>query len=421
MARTLALVDCNNFYVSCERVFRPDLEGVPVGVLSNNDGCFVARSAELKALGVRMGQPLFEVRDLVRHHHVRVFSSNYALYGDMSARVTDCLRGFTPALEIYSIDESFLDLTGIGGDLSGYGAEIRQTVKRWTGIPVCVGIGPTKVLAKLSNHAAKKALLDDRGVCDLRDADAREHVLRAVPVEEVWGIGRRSAEKLSLLGVRTAADLRNLDPRLARQALTVVGERIVYELQGVACLSLDLVPPSRKTIAVTRSFGQPVTDWEPMREAVAAYATRAAEKLRAERLAAEALQVFMHTSPFRPGPTYSNAVTVELRPATDDTFALIAAAAAAARRIWRDGYAFSKAGVILPGLVPLERVQPDLLAAADRQRGTRLMKALDAINSTMGKDTLVPAATMGRAWRMRQEQRSPSYTTRLADVPVVQA
>ncbi|MBP2232458.1 DNA polymerase V [Azospirillum agricola] len=423
--RAIALVDCNNFYVSCERVFRPDLEGVPVGVLSNNDGCFVARSSELKALGVKMGQPLFEVKDLVRRHRVRVFSSNYVLYGDMSQRVTECLRGFTPALENYSIDESFLDLSGFHGrDLSAYASEIRSTVKMWTGIPTCIGIASSKTLAKLANHAAKKSLMGEGGVCDLTHEGDREQVLHMVPVEEVWGIGRRSAEKLNMLGVKTAADLRSMDPRQARKLLTVVGERLVYELRGVACLPLDLAPQPVKGTAVTRSFGEPVKTWEPMREAVASYASRAAEKLRgqgAHGLAAESLQVFMHTSPFRSGPSYANAATVELQPPTNDSFALIAAATAAAKRIWREGFQFSKAGVVLSGLVPVERVQPDLLQAADRQRGSRLMAAMDAVNARMGRDTLRSAATMGRAWRMRQESRSPSYTTRLTDVPVVRA
>lgn len=418
--RILALVDCNNFYVSCERVFDPKLIGVPVGVLSNNDGCFVARSNELKALGVAMGQPLFQVRDLVRRHNVRVLSSNYALYGDMSARVTDCLRGFSPALEVYSIDESFLDLTGFDGrDLPAYAREMRTRVQRWTGIPTCVGLAPTKTLAKLANHSAKKALVDGSGICDLGPPALRDRVLPLVPVGVVWGIGRRSVEKLSRLGVRTAADLRDLDPRLARQTLSVVGERIVHELRGTACLSLELAPRPRQTTAFTRSFGQPVTEWEPMRQAVAAYATRAGEKLRQEVLAAEALQVFLLTSPFRPGPGYANSATVELCLPTDDTFALIQAATSGVRRIWREGYEYVKAGVILSGLVPVEKVQPDLLSASDRQRGARLMSALDAINSRMGKDTLVPAGTIGRSWRMRQERQSPAYTTCLNDIPTV--
>jgi DNA polymerase V len=416
-----ALVDANNFYVSCERLFRPDLEGVPVGVLSNNDGCFVARSAELKALGVQMGQPLFEVRDLVRRHRVHVLSSNYALYGDISSRVVECLRGFAPALEVYSVDECFIDLAGIGGDLSAYAADIRDTVKRWTGIPTCVGIGPTKTLAKLANHAAKKALLDPSGICDLSDPAARARVLPLVAVADVWGVGVRSADKLDRLGVKTAADLRDLDPRLARQALTVTGERLVHELRGLSCLPLDLAPPPRRSVAVTRSFGQPVADWETMRQAVASHAARAAEKLRAEGLTAEALQVFLHTSRFLAGPAYANSLTVELRPPSADAFALIAAATDAARRIWRDGFQFSKAGVILTGLVPVERVQPDLLGVASSHRAARLMAAVDAVNGAMGRDTLVSAATLGQGWRMRQNNRSPAYTTRLAEIPVARA
>ncbi len=416
-----ALVDANNFYVSCERVFRPDLEGVPVGVLSNNDGCFVSRSAELKALGVKMGQPFFETRDLIRRHKVHVFSSNYALYGDMSSRVVACLHGFSPRLEVYSIDESFLDLTGIDGPLPAYAADIRTRVKRWTGIPTCVGIGPTKTLAKLANHAAKKGLLDPSGVCDLSDPAARARVLSQVPVADVWGVGRRNAVRLNQLGVTTAADLRDLDPRLARQALTVIGERLVQELRGLSCLSLDRIPSPRRSVAVTRSFGQPVTDWDTMRQAVASHAARAAEKLRAEGMVAEALHVFIRTSRYRPGPACNDSVTVGVQPASADGFVLIATAANAARRIWRDGVPFSKAGVILTGLRPADRVQADLLDTTDRAKATRLMAAVDAVNGALGRNTLVSAATLGHGWRMRQNNRSPSYTTRLADLPIARA
>lgn len=422
-ARTLALVDCNNFYVSCERVFNPKLEGVPVGVLSNNDGCFVARSAELKALGVKMGDPLFQVRDIVRRHNVHVLSSNYALYGDMSARVMECLAGFAPAVEVYSIDESFLDLTGFDGhDLIAYATEIRSTIRRWTGIPTCIGIAPTKTLAKLANHAAKKALIDGSGVCDLSNAELRERLLPLIPVEEVWGVGRRSAEKLAMLNVRTVADLRDMDPRLARQALTVIGERIVYELRGVPCLPLDVVSQPQKGLAVTRSFGQPVTDLDEMLSAVVAYATRAGEKLRATGLCAGHMQVFAHTSPFQNGPSYSGAASSEISPQADDTFVLIQLAATLLRRLWRNGFRYSKAGVMLSNLVPQEKVQPTLLDTLDRERSARLMAAMDAVNTRMGRGTLAPAtAIAGRGWRMRQESRSPSYTTCLADLPVVRA
>ncbi|HYG86258.1 MAG TPA: Y-family DNA polymerase [Azospirillum sp.] len=419
--RCIALVDANNFYVSCERVFDPRLEGVPVGVLSNNDGCFVARSNELKALGVRMGDPLFQVRDIVRRHDVRVLSSNYALYGDMSARVMECLSRFTPAIETYSIDESFLDLTGFDGrDRIAYAHEIRCTVRRWTGISTCVGIGPTKTLAKLANHAAKKALIDGSGVCDLSDAAVRDRLLPTIPVAEVWGIGRRSAAKLALLNVRSVADLRAMDPRHARQALTVVGERIVHELRGMACLPLELVAQPQKGLAVTRSFGQPVSEREEMRSAVVAYATRAAEKLRAAGLCAGHMQVFAHTSPFRDDPPYSGAASSAIRPPADDTFVLIRHATALLRRLWRDGFCYSKAGVMLADLVPRDRVQPTLLDAIDRERSGRLMAAMDAVNARMGRGTLAPAtAVAGRSWRMRPENRSPSYTTCLADLPIV--
>ncbi len=421
--RTLALVDCNNFYVSCERVFNPRLEGVPVGVLSNNDGCFVARSAELKALGVQMGQPLFEVRDLVKRHRVKVLSSNYSLYGDMSARVMECLSGFAPT-EGYSIDESFLDLSCFERrDVAGVCREVRDTVRRWTGIPVCVGIGgSTKTLSKMANYAAKKKLVDDSGVCDLHDSDVREHVLRTVPVGEVWGIGRKSAEKLAMVGIKTAADLRDMDTRHARQVLTVVGERIVYELRGVACLPLDLVQKPQKGLAVTRSFGVPVTDLNEMLSALVTYTTRASEKLRAAGLCAGHMQVFAHTSLFRDDPPYSGSASSEIRPQADDTFVLIRHSTALLRRLWRDGYRYCKAGVMLSDLTPKEKVQPTLLDALDHERSGRLMAALDAVNARMGRGTLAPAtAIAGRSWRMRQESRSPSYTTCLDDIPVVRA
>jgi DNA polymerase V len=421
--RAIALVDCNNFYVSCERVFDPRLERVPVGVLSNNDGCFVARSNELKALGVKMGTPLFQVRDIVSRHQVRVLSSNYTLYGDMSSRVMECLSGFTPDVEVYSIDESFLDLSGLqGGDLPDYAREIKNTVKQWTGIPTCVGIAPTKTLAKLANFAAKKSLVDAGGVCDLSDIGLRDDLLRTIPVGEVWGIGSRSAAKLNAVGIETVTQLRDMEPRLARKMLSVVGERIVYELRGLACLPLELVTQPQKGLAVTRSFGRPVTDWEEMRAAVASYATRAGEKLRTAGLAAAHMQVFAHTSPFRGDPPYSGSSFVEMRPETDDTMVLIEHATCLAKRIWRDGFRYSKAGVLLGGLVPLERVQPCLLEVRDRERSARLMEAMDKINSRMGRGTVVPASTRtAREWQMRQDSRSPRYTTNFSEIPIIRA
>uniref|UniRef100_UPI00186A0691 Y-family DNA polymerase n=1 Tax=Aureimonas psammosilenae TaxID=2495496 RepID=UPI00186A0691 len=275
--RVLALIDGNSFYCSCERVFDPKLDRRPVIVLSNNDGCAVARTAEAKALGIRMGEPFFKIRDLCRDEGVAVFSSNYTLYGDMSARMNAIYRDWSPDVEVYSIDESFLDLTGFGRrDLDAYARDLRATVRQWTGIPTCVGLGPTKTLAKLANHVAKKNL-DLGGVCDLTDERSRSAWLERVEVGDVWGVGSASEAKLVAIGIKTAAQLRDLDVRLARKMLTVVGERTVLELRGIPCLALEDVPPQRKGCAVTRSFGEPVTTLAGMLEAVAAYATRAGE------------------------------------------------------------------------------------------------------------------------------------------------
>lgn len=292
MEEIYGLIDCNNFYVSCERVFRPDLEGVPVIVLSNNDGCAIARSNEAKALGIKMGDPEFQLRDLIRREQIRVFSSNYALYGDMSRRVGETLATIIPSVEAYSIDESFLDLSEFRSrDVEVLTRELRDRVLRWTGIPTCVGFGPTKTLAKLANYVAKKRPAH-RGVCDLRSPLIRAAVLPTIPVEEVWGVGGASVAKLEKIGVKTAAELAALEPETARRLMTVTGGRTVMELRGVSCMPLELVEPVRKGIAVTRSFGASVLTWAGMNEAVVSYAARAAEKLRRHKVAAWNLSVF---------------------------------------------------------------------------------------------------------------------------------
>jgi DNA polymerase V len=418
----IALVDGNNFYVSCERVFNPSLEGVPVVVMGNNDGIIVSRSNEAKALGIPMGAPAFKLRELMRRHNVRAFSSNYALYADMSQRMVETLSTFTPEIEVYSIDESFLNFDGMDHlDLNAYGQEIRGTVKQWTGLPVCVGIGPTKTLAKLANHCAKK-LPEFNGVCDLGDASLRDCILPRIAVKEVWGIGPAATGKLANLGVFSVHDLRAMAPRLAREVLTVVGERILLELNGVACLSLEQVPPARKGIASTRSFNRPVTDFSEMREAMASYATRAAEKLREQGQVAQHLSVFMHTNRFNGDPSYANSLGFHLPEATADTFGLIHHATWAAKRIWRDGYRYSKAGIMLNGLVPVTRAPRTLFSTLRLDKSARLMKALDSINDRMGSGTLSPAG-MGvePAWRVKFDQRSPSWTTNWREVPLAAA
>lgn len=417
----LALIDCNNFYVSCERVFDPRLRGVPVGVLSNNDGCFIARSEELKALGVRMGTPAFQVRDLIRRHRVRVLSSNYALYGSMSARVNAVLTDFAPAAEAYSIDETFLDLTGIAGrDLRPLCQDLRATVLRWTGIPTCVGLGPSKTLAKLANAAAKAdpAL---GGVCDLTEASVCAAVLAAFPVAEVWGVGPATAAKLAALGVTTAAGLRDFDPKQARALGTVVLERLVWELRGLACLDLELVAPPRKGLAVTRSFGRPVTALAEALEAVAAHATRAAEKLRTHGLVAGRLSAFAHTAPHHPGPQHHAARATGLVPMTADTRDLVAAAGRCLAAAWRDGFAYAKAGVVLEDLCPPEAA-PRTLFDAPRPGSARLMAAVDRLNARFGHGTVFPAAAgTERVWAQRAAHRSPRYTTRLDELPIARA
>ena len=420
-AAPIALIDCNNFYVSCERAFNRRLEGLPVLVLSNNDGCAIARSDEVKALGVRMGEPAFKIRPLIEKHGIRVFSSNYVLYGDMSRRVNEVLGRFSPEVEVYSIDETFLDLSGFGQkDLWVYSQDMRATVRRWTGIPTCVGIGPTKTLAKVANAVAKKNPTFG-GVCDLSDPAVRAAVMRAFAVGDVWGIGRATTQKLAHVGVTTAAGLRDLDTKLARQVGTVVLERIVQELQGIPCLELELEAPARKGMAVTRSFGRPVTDLEGVLGAVAMYAARAGEKLRAQGLVAGQLAAFLHTNPHKEGPRYHGARSTRLVPMTSDTRDLVGAAKRCIGAAWRDGFAYVKAGVILDDL-RASGDAPATLFDAPRPKSAALMEAMDSLNGRYGRHTVFPAAMgIDRPWKLKAEHHSPRYTTRLSDVPVVRA
>ena len=379
-----ALADCNNFYASCERVFAPQYVGRPVVVLSNNDGCVIARSNEAKALGFQMGDPYHLNRDKINRHKVAVFSSNYALYGDMSRRVMETYHHFCPEVEVYSIDEAFLKLTAIGlGELDAYARDVRAAVGRWTGIPVSVGVGRTKVLAKLANRVAKKDPAAG-GVCNLVDAPGLDGVLAATPVGDVWGIGGRWAEKLGGLGVRTALELKRANPVWVRRHLTVVGERIVCELNGESCLPLELVAPPRKGITVSRSFGAELSAEVAVREALAHFVTRAAEKLRREGLAAGHLGVFLHTNPFGGGRYYGNSAGVKLPARSDYTPELLDHALRALTRVFRPGFAYKKCGVMLTDLGPaaggagrpVRRPRPGAGAAADDgrrrdQRGVR--------------------------------------------------
>ncbi len=423
MRRSFALIDGNSFYCSCERVFDPRLKGKPVIVLSNNDGCAVARTAEAKALGIKMGAPMFTIRDLVKREGVRVFSSNYTLYGDMSRRMNTVYERFASDIEVYSIDESFLDMTPVAPEhREELGWDLRSTVSTWTGVPTCVGIGPTKTLAKLANKIAKNTP-QLRGVCDLTSQEARQEWLPLVSLEDIWGIGRASQAKLAAFGCRTAADVVSLDPKLARQTLTVVGERIIHEMRGTPCIDLEAVATTRKGCAVTRSFAGRVDDLDMMQEAIATHATRLGEKLRRHGLATDHVTVFFHTSPHDSGPARSVSTTVDFPEASNDTLVLIRAAKWGVRRIWKSGYRYAKAGLMTVDLVPLAASQRALIGSLDRDKAERLMAALDACNARHGRGTVFSAsagvARQQKAWTTRFDMRSPRYTTRIDEVPVV--
>ncbi|MEN3145280.1 Y-family DNA polymerase [Ochrobactrum sp. WV_118_8] len=423
MTSPIALIDCNNFYVSCERVFDQRLVGVPVIVLSNNDGCAVARSEEAKSLGVKMGVPLFQIRDLVKKHGIRVLSSNYSLYGDMSRRVVETIGGFSPAIENYSVDETFVDFGGFK-DYRKLAGTMRKSVKTVTGIPTCVGLAPTKTLAKLANFTAKKNPIFG-GVCDFMDDKVRAWCMDRIDVGEVWGVGSRTGAKLKAIGINTAAKLRDMPMPQARKIGTVVLERLVAELQGVRCLELEEVAPQRKGMAVTRSSGSPMTSLDAVAQAVTAHATRAAEKLRQHGLVAGQVTVFFHTSLFSPtAPRHSVSRTVHLKPMSNDTFELVQAALLCVRKAWKgdsskNGYAYTKAGVMLDDLIASDKA-PKMLFEIERPRDARLMLALDAVNDRWGKKTLLLGCEgFKREFEAKATMRSPRYTTRLAELPVV--
>ena len=422
MSAPIALIDCNNYYVSCERAFDASLIGLPVIVLSNNDGCAIARSAEAKALGIKMGDPVHHLRDKIKRHGIRVLSSNYALYGDMQRRVVAAIQPFARDFEIYSIDETFVDFAGFEHlDLVAHAREMSAQVRQWTTIPTCVGIGLTKTLAKLGNAAAKKNPLFD-SVADLRDENTCNWVLDRFPAGDVWGVGRATAGKLAALGVQTAGQLRDMPMKQARGIGTVVLERLIAELRGVPALAVETVEPQRKGLAVTRSFGTPVSDLDTLMGAVAQYAMRAGEKLRNHGLVAGRLTVFFYTNVHKPErPQYSASRTLSMQPMTCDSLELLSYARRGVERAWREGYGITKAGIILEDLMD-EQLRPRTLFEDDDKKRTRLMTAMDAVNERFGKFTAVPAVQgFKREGSARSESRSPNYTTQLAEVPSVRA
>ncbi|MDA7087082.1 Y-family DNA polymerase [Pseudomonas sp. SA3-5] len=411
----IALIDCNSFYASCERVFRPDLLRTPIVVLSNNDGCVIARSAEAKALGIKMGEPYFQIRQKLRQFGILAFSSNYALYGDMSQRVMTILEGMVPVLEVYSIDEAFADLTGMPGSLERLGREMRARVLRCTGIPVGVGIAQTKTLAKLANRASKLWQRQTGGVVDIRQSEKRDKLLKVMDVSEVWGIGRQMTAHLADMNIRTAWDLAQADAWTLRSKFSVVVEKTARELRGTSCLALEEQAPPKQEICCSRMFGKRLHELPPIREAVATYAARACEKLRAQHSLCKKVRISIRTGMFNPDePKFVRGIICELPYPTDDTRLITKAASEGLELIYRAGFAFSKAEILLLDLRQRGEFTDDLFVATPPVAAERVMEVMDAINARWGRGTMRPAGVPAKPdWGMRREMMSPSYTTRI--------
>jgi len=411
---TIALIDCNSFYASCERVFRPDLRRTPIVVLSNNDGCVIARSTDAKPF-VKMGEPYFQIKHKLRQHGIVAFSSNYALYGDMSERVMAVIEGLVPAVEVYSIDEAFVDLTGMPGSIEQLGRHIRAQVLQLTGIPTGVGIATTKTLAKLANHASKRWQRQTGGVVDIRDPARRDRLLKHLDVSEVWGIGRRMTEHLACMGICTAWQLAQADAWMLRKNFSVVIEKTARELRGTACLTLQEGAPPKQEICCSRMFGKRLHELPPIREAVATYTTIACAKLRAQHSLCKRVRVSVRTGMFNPHePKFAKGIICELPYPTDDTRLITKAAVAGLDQLYREGFAFSKAEVLLLDLRQRGEFTDDMFASTQPAAAEHVMGVLDQINARWGIGTLRPASVpTAPDWGMRRDMKSPSYTTKL--------
>jgi len=409
----IALVDCNNFYASCERLFEPKLLGKPVVVLSNNDGCVIARSNEAKALGIRMGAPAFEIKELIAREHVSVFSSNYALYGDISSRVMQILQTAATEVEIYSIDEAFMQLSEIPEkEFLPFCIDLRKKIRKWTGIPVSIGVATTKTLAKVANKFVKKQL-SDTGVFILTESAEIEKVLQQVAVGDIWGMGGATSKKLNSIGIQTASDFIGLPLPYVRKQFTVTGERTWRELQGESCIELETVTPTKKNICTSRSFGQMLSDYETVAEAVANHAASCSAKLRAQKSAAGVVQVFIHTNGFRKDlAQYGNNICLQLSQPSNDAGTLIHTALLGLQHIFVKGYSYKKAGIIVSELSASNALQGNLFEA-EHPKKKEVAKVLDALNKRFGSQKLrIAAQGFGKTWHLKQEKRSPCYTTR---------
>lgn len=415
-----ALIDCNNFYASCERVFRPDLNGKPIVVLSNNDGCVIARSNEAKALGIPMGAPAFEYEKWFKQYSVHVFSANFALYGDMSNRVMSILSDFAPDSEIYSIDEAFLNLKGFAlSNLQKYSEEIRYKVTKWTGIPISIGIAPTKSLAKVANRIAKKYPNQTQGVYIINNEEKRIKALKWLKIEDVWGIGRQHSKRLNEIGVKTAYDFTQLDNAFVRKKMSIVGLRLKRDLQGIPTLELDEVQ-AKKNIATTRSFETNYTEFDQVAERVSTFAASCAEKLRKQNSCCNSIMVFIHTNGHRKDlPQYSRNIVAKLPFPSNSTIELSNFAVQALQRIFKQGYHYKKAGVIVHDFTPENEVQQNLFENRN-ERHIPLMQAIDKINLQFGNQKIrLASQDAKRIWKMKQEKLSPRYTTNLNDIIVI--
>lgn len=414
------LADANSFYVSCERVFDPSLNGKPVVVLSDNDGCAIARSNEAKALGIKMGEPAFQADGIIRRHNVKCFSSNFTLYADMSKRVMNVLSRFVPEIEVYSIDEAFLNFTGMDVDLKEYGARIVRTTRQGTGIPLSLGIAPTKTLAKVANKFAKKyPRYND--VCIIDTEAKRIKALQLTSVGDVWGIGRRLARRLEARGVRTAYDFTCLSQAWVRKEMTVVGERMWLELRGEPCIGFELVAPKKKQVLTSRTYGKMITDFDPVSESVAEFAMNCAAKLRRQQSCAAAVAVFLHTNPFRPDlPRYNACFEVTLPVPSDSSIEIVRHARLALKAIFREGYSYKKAGVIVTRIVDKQAVQSDLFYKLDTPKHSRLMSVMDSLNDKLDHSRLKLASEgTTREWKLKRQLLSNEFTTKLEDILVV--
>ena len=411
LQQSIALVDCNSFYASCERIFNPKLLGKPVVVLSNNDGCVITRSSEAKKLGIKMGEPYFKAKRIIEKNNVKVFSSNYSLYGDISQRVMEILLNYSPEVEIYSIDEAFLSFKGFKNyELSIYCKEIRKIIKQWVGIPVSIGVGPTKTLAKIANHLAKKNHKYE-GVCILKEKTLINEALKDIKINDIWGIGKKLSKFLKNKGINNAKQFTLVDRNWIRKNMGVLGEKTHLELKGISCLDLELLPVTKKSCCVSRSFGIPIETLEELKESIANYGSRVAEKIREENLIAQSMTVFILTNHFnKKEKQYSNSIKLQLDYPTNNNMIIIKKATEGIEQLYRRGYRYKKAGIILYELHNSSSVRG--LLDYDRPKSESLMQSLDKINYRYGSSTLRTAAEgLQKKWQMRRSKISPSYTT----------